>query len=116
MFTFRRLVLSLTAAVTAVDPLASNINGKLFAHMLPQFEAEEVAQMAKSEKPVVGGETVYSLEDAVAKVRKLMTAGHITEEKGEKLIHSLIAAEQLKKIASVMQLQSKSLSAVKAEY
>ncbi len=114
MFTAKTLIVCMGLAPTAVHCLGPNINSKMFDHMLSQFEAEEVAQMEKSQKPVMGGETVHSLDDAIGKVRKLMGINRITQEQGDKLIHSLIAAEQMKKIATVMQLQSKSLSDLKA--
>lgn len=93
--------------------LEPDINSKLFAHMIPQFEAEEAELIASAERSSPG-ETVYTLKSAIDKIHKLVAVGHVGKEQGEKLVHSLIAAEQLKKIASMVQQHAASVPVDKA--
>jgi hypothetical protein len=110
---FMRVVALLMGGLLC-NGLESDINSKLFAHMIPQFEAEEAELIASAERPAVPGETVYSLKSAIEKIHKLVAVGHVGKEQGEKLVHSLIAAEQLRKIASMVQQHAASVPTDKA--
>lgn len=82
---------------TEVDP-----NGSLFQHMIPIFRSEEAQNIKSLKVPVLGGETVGSLAEAVSQVRDMESKGLVQRQLAGKLIQTLEAVEEIRRVASLM--------------
>ena len=96
---------ALAATASANAPLDDS-NARLFAHLMPVFQREEELLVADRKRPVLNGATYGSLEEASARVAKLMESGIVPKEKGERLMHSLQAAAKVRKLASLLDVAS----------
>ena len=94
-------ILGLAAMSVCAEPFA-DANSRMFAHLAPVFQRDEERLIADQKRPVLGGATLGSLEEASARVMRLIESGTIPKEKGERLIHSLEAAQKVRKLASLL--------------
>jgi hypothetical protein len=90
------------ASVYSRTVLDSDPNSNLLARLLPLFEAEESNYVSKGAKPLLGGETEYSLGEATARIQSLVDSGILEKDKAERLVQSLHYAERVRHIASLM--------------
>ena len=90
-------ILGSSAAAPYSDP-----NSRLFAHMAPVFQMEQEKLISDKRQPILEGSSLVVLEEASARVLKLVESGAISRDKGEKLIHSLEAAQKVRKLASLL--------------
>ena len=98
----RSVILSLLTFSSHATVLDSDPNTNLFSRMLPIFEKEEEESIIGGMKPILGGETEFTLEEATNRVQKLVGKGVLGKDEGAKLLNSLNYAERLRQIASLM--------------
>ena len=91
-----------SASVCTGTVLDSDPNANLFARLMPVFQDEEAVAVDQGSKPLLGGETSYSLEEATKRVESLVEKGIIERAKADKLLQSLNYAERVRHIASLM--------------
>ena len=106
----RALTLSSAALLLQGTVLDSDPNSNLFSRMLPIFDKEEEESIIDHKKPILGGETEFTLEEATQRVQKLVDEGVLGKDESAKLLNSLHYAERVRQIASLMDGAKSALS------
>lgn len=80
--------------------METDVNRGLYDHMITAFREEDSRKILDGKEPVLGGETVASLAEAVGDVEELIKEGSVDNTIGSKLINSLKKAQEVRTIAS----------------
>lgn len=100
---FNRIPVILGIAIISVSGFPSDPNAHLFEHMLPVFQQEENARISAQSHLSLPNETEHSLGDAKLKLAKLVSLGHLSQAKADKLFDALTAAQEIRRVAKMLE-------------